>query len=139
MDKHNDIKELMNWFIRYRGTNCSQLAKKLGMTRQALFRMVDSETIKMTTFLKIIDELSIDVRFLDKDGKKIPSPYNGPAFKKRIKGVLYDSNKLFTLREQEDCGIKVIYCLEPKSGSKLKVAYNSNANSGEEEIAVKLI
>ena len=135
MDKAPDIAELIENLFKYRGTNCSQVAEKLGMSRQTLFRMIRGGSLKLTLFLRILEEMSLDISFLD-DGKTVPEPYTGPTFKKRVKGVMYDSKKLFTVDEYNENGDIFVVCVEPVTETYLLVQYGEKDRS---KINVKLM
>jgi len=119
------ISEMIEVLFKYRGVNYSSVAEKLGMSRQALFRMVKNETLKMDVFLRIVDILNFSVSFTNKsDGERIVlRKFQGPKFKKKINGVIYNTDKLFSLAESDyENHVKTELCLEPVSNTFL-IAY----------------
>ena len=127
---NDDVVKLIESLFKYRGTNYAQIASKLGMSRQAFFRMVKGGTIKLSTFLRILDILGLEIRISDGGETACLTDFEGPKLKKKIKGVLYDTEKLMSVGVLE-CkdGIKTELCVEPVSKTYLVLQYSEDGYS----------
>lgn len=112
------LQEWMRFLFKYRGTNCSAVAKELGMSRQALYRMIKGETLKMDMYLKILDVLGMEMQFSENDDRPIDRmelrDVSGERVRQKIRGVIYDTGKMFCLAESgfQD-HVNRILCWEP--------------------------
>ena len=126
----DDVVKTIESLLKYRGTNYAQVASKLGMSRQAFFRMVKGGTIKFSTFLKMLDVLGLGIRIADGGDIACLTEFKGPKLKKKIKGVLYDTEKLMSVGVL-DCteGVTTELCVEPVSKTYLVLRYSEDGYS----------
>ena len=98
---NQDIKTIMDTLFKFRGTSCSKVAEKLGMSRQVLFRMINGGTLKLDVFMRILDVLDFKMDFQSEsdDVSRIMrlNSFSGPRIKRKIKGVVYDTDKIFSV------------------------------------------
>lgn len=132
----HDVVGLIESLFKYRGTNYSRVAETLGMSRQALFRMIKGNTLKMSMFLKIMDVLGLDWKMFDGDEAISLKPVRAPRVRKKIKGVQYDTDKMFSLCEELDYdgGVREL-CYDPASKRKLIVTYRDGEKPKVELVA----
>lgn len=103
IDPKLSVQDIMRFLFKFRGTNCSAVAKELGMSRQALHRMIKGETLKIDVFFRIL--YILDMKFLLPDDEKdhlsniILSDVPGKRVRKIIGGVSYDTDKMFFMAE----------------------------------------
>lgn len=109
--KKNNIAEIVEKLFKYGNTNYSQVASKLTakngnpMTRQVLYRMVKNGTISMSLFLEIVDIVGCEMKVIDSFPSICGSSWSvldmedvkGEKVKKKLKGVVYDSDKMFSV------------------------------------------
>jgi hypothetical protein len=129
----------MNALFKYRGTNCSQVAAKMGMNRQVLFRMIKNNTLKLSTLFEILDLLDLKMDFRD-GGKSISlRPVSCERFKKKIKGVVYDTDKMFAEQRTETDEIVAELCYEPIQKKYVIVRYRKDGEKDKKYPSMELV
>ena len=111
MDKSPEIVKIIETLFKHGNTNYSRVASQLKtksgrpMTRQVLYRMVNNGTISLALFLEILDITGYKLEVLG-DCPGVPeaqwpilvlSGVKGERIKKKLNGVVYDSDKMFSV------------------------------------------
>lgn len=119
MNSPEKVSRYIETMFKLKGTNYSQVASKLKsksgkpMSRQTLFRMVKNETITFATVLEIANQLGVRPDF---DSLLNLVDVVGPRVRKRVNGIRYDTDKMFSVGvEEQDGEIKNETCWDPIS------------------------
>lgn len=125
MSSPEKVSRYIETMFKLKGTNYSQVASKLKsksgkpMSRQTLFRMVKNETITFSTVLEIANKLGVRPDF---DSLLNLDDVVGPRVRKRVNGVRYDTDKMFSVGvEEQDGEVKKETCWDPISDNYVVV------------------
>lgn len=132
MSSPERVVKFVETMLKLNGTNYSQVASKLKgkngkpMSRQTLFRMVKNGTISFQNVLDIADLLGDSIEISDgrHNGHLKLEDVKGDRLKRKIKGVQYDTDKMFLIRAyKEDGKVKKELCWEPVTDTYVMVHY----------------
>jgi len=135
-----NIVSIVETMFKYKGTNYAQVASKLRtkngtqMSRQVLYRMVNNGTITLALFIQIVDLLGMRLDVKDEERSVLAlGPVKGDRVKKKLKGIIYDSDKMFSVAVIGDERIWKEVCLEPVSGNYVAINYCNEEVAKTEE------
>lgn len=96
------VVDLVNGLLLYCNTNYAQASAKMSkvdkpLSRQALWKMVNNGSLKLATFLELLDAYGVELKF-EKEGQEVSYRKGiGERVKRVIKKKTYDTGKCIAL------------------------------------------